>query len=168
MQAKVNDKTYDIELLEKEGNIIRVKLNGEIIELDAVLTEQGYCSMLYNGRSYNAECVNSSEGKYTVTTNFRRYEVALDNLKKRYIRGGSAADDEVQDNIKAPMPGKIVKILVQPGQAVKEGDALIIIEAMKMQSTYTAAQDSIVDRVEVEEGEAVLTDQLLISFKHDN
>lgn len=168
MQAKVNGKTYDIELVSKEGNKVQVKLNGEIIDIDAVLTETGFCSLLHDGRSYNAECVNPSDGKYVITANFRRYEVELQNLRKKYMRGGTIDDDDIQDCIKAPMPGKIVSVLVAPGQEVKKGDALVVIEAMKMQSTYTASQDATVEKVEVDEGDAVLADQLLISFKHYN
>jgi len=48
---------------------------------------------------------------------------------------------------------------------VKQGDPLIVVEAMKMQSTYTAAQNAIVDKIHVEEGDSFARDQLLISFK---
>lgn len=168
MQAKINGKTYDIELVEKEGNIVKIKLNGEIIEVDATLTETGFCSILHNGHSYNSEVVNPSEGKYIITADFRRHEVELQNPRKKYIRNGGASDDEVQDCIKAPMPGKIIAVLVEKGSRVKKGDPLLIIEAMKMQSTYTASQDAIVESVEIAEGDSVLSDQLLITFKHDN
>lgn len=168
MQAKVNGKTYDIELVEKNGNNVKIKLNGEIVEIDATLTETGFCSILHNGHSYNAEVVNHDEGKYTITADFRRYEVELQSPRKKYIRNGGAADEEVQDCIKAPMPGKIIAVLVEKGSRVKKGDPLIIIEAMKMQSTYTASQDTVVESVEVAEGDSVLSDQLLITFKHDN
>ncbi len=167
MRAKVNDKIYDIELVEKDGNKVQINLNGELIDVDAVLTENGFCSILYDGRSYNAECVNPEEGKYVITTNFRRFEVELGNPRKRYMRTASQEDD-VQDCIKAPMPGKIVKVFVKPGQEVNKGDALLVIEAMKMQSTYTASQDSIVEKVNVESGDSVLSDYVLITFKHYN
>lgn len=167
MQAKVNGKTYDIELVEKDGNAVKIKLNGEIVDIDAVLTETGFCSILHNGHSYNAEVVNPSEGKYVITANFRRHEVELQNLRKKYIRSGAASDDDVQDCIKAPMPGKIIAVLVETGQAVKKGDPLLIIEAMKMQSTYSASQDATVETVEIAEGDSVLADQLLLTFRHD-
>ncbi len=167
MQAKVNDKIYDIELVEKNGNKVLIKLNGELIDVDAVLSENGFCSILYGGKSYNAECVNSDDGKYVITTNFRRFEIELGNPRKRYMRT-IYQEDDVQDCIKAPMPGKIVKVFVEPGQEVKKGDALLIIEAMKMQSTYTASQDSIIENVNIEAGDSVLSDYVLITFKHHN
>lgn len=166
MQAKVNEKTYDIELLEKNGDNVRIRLNGEVIEVDAVMTETGFCSIIHNGRSYNAECVNPSEGKYVITANFRRHEVELLNPRKKYLRGAAAAEEEAQDYINAPMPGKIVAVLVQPGIRVRKGEPLLIVEAMKMQSTYTASQDAVVESVEVNEGDAVLAGQRLVSFRH--
>lgn len=158
MQAKVNGKTYDIELVEKEGNAVKVKLNGEIIEIDAVLTETGFCSILHNGHSYNAEVVNPAEGRYVITANFRRHEVELQNLHKKYLRNNTTAEENVQDCIKAPMPGKIIAVLVEKGQQIKKGVPLLIIEAMKMQSTYSASQDATIETVEVAEGDSVLSD----------
>jgi biotin carboxyl carrier protein len=63
------------------------------------------------------------------------------------------------------MPGKVIKILVSENMEVKQGDPLIVVEAMKMQSTYTAAQDAIVEKIHIEEGDSVVRDQLLITFK---
>lgn len=168
MQAKVNGNNYDIELVEKDGNAVRIKLNGEIIDVDAVLSETGFCSILHKDHSYNAEVVNQSEGKYVITADFRRYDVELQNLRKKYIRGGATAEEDVQDCIKAPMPGKIIAVLVEKGSFVKKGDSLLVIEAMKMQSTYTASQDATVETVEIAEGDSVSYDQLLITFRHDN
>lgn len=167
MQAKINGKSYDIELVEKDGNNVRIKLNGEIIGIDATLTETGFCSILHNGHSYNAEVITAGEGKYTITADFHRYEVELQNPRKKYIRDGGSAE-EMQDCIKAPMPGKIIAVFVDKGSHIKKGDPLLVIEAMKMQSTYTASQDAIVESVEIAEGDSVLSDQLLITFKHYN
>lgn len=169
MQAKVNGKTYDIELVSKEGNIVTLKLNGELIQVDAVMSESGFCSIIHDGQSYNAESVSRGEGKYIITNNFKRFEVELSKPRKKYLRGNDVRDlDDEQTSITAPMPGKIVKIHVAPGQAVKFGDPLLVIEAMKMQSTYTASQDAIVETVAVNEGDAVVNDQLLISFKRNH
>ena len=64
MQAKVNGKIYDIELLSKEDNSVSIKLNGEVIDIDAVMSESGFCSILHTTRSNNAECVNKIASKH--------------------------------------------------------------------------------------------------------
>lgn len=129
------------------------------------MSESGFCSIIHEGRSYNAESVRHSEGRYTITTNFRNFDIELSNPQKKYLRGRQSAAEEVQETITSPMPGKIIKVMVQENKEVKQGDPLIIVEAMKMQSTYTAAQNAIVEKIHVEEGDSVDRDELLISFK---
>jgi len=169
MQAKVNNKTYEIELVSKEGNAVQISLNGKVIDLDVIMSESGFCSLLHKDNSYNVESVCHSDGKYTVTTNFKHFNIELSNPQKKYLRNSRNSHvDEAQESISSPMPGKIIQVLVKENQKVKKGDALLVIEAMKMQSTYTAAQDAIVEKIAVNEGDSVLRDQLLISFKRDN
>lgn len=166
MQAKVNGKIYDIELISKEGNNVQISLNGEILDLDVVMSEDGFCSLLYDGNSYNAESVCHSEGRYTITTNFKHFDIELSNPQKKFVRNTRTGTvDEALDSIVSPMPGKIIRVMVEANQEVKKGDPLLVIEAMKMQSTYTATQDAVVEKVAVNEGDSVLRDQLLISFK---
>jgi biotin carboxyl carrier protein len=166
MQAKVKDKTYEIELISKEENNVRISVNGEIYEMDIVMSETGFCSLLYEGHSYNAESVCHGEGKYTITTNFKHFNVELSNPQKKHLKNPSdAVADKNQSVIKSSMPGKIVKICVSENEKVKKGNPLLVIEAMKMQNTYTAAQDAVVEEIKIKEGESVLRDQILISFQ---
>ena len=169
MEVKVNGKTYEIEMISKEGNNLRIVLDGKVIDLDVVMSESGFCSILYEGQSYNAESVYHHDGKYTITTNFKHFDIELSHSQKKYLRNiGNDKTSEVQESIVSPIPGKIIQILVTEGQSVAKGDVLLIIEAMKMQSTYTAAQNAIVDKITVNEGDSVLRDQLLITFKSNN
>lgn len=165
MKAKIGNRTCEVELLSKDGNRVEISLDGKIYDIDVVMSESGFCSILHEGRSYKAESVHHSDGKYTITTNFRYFDIELSNPQKKYLRGRQSAADEVQETITSPMPGKIIKIMVSKDMEVKQGDPLIVVEAMKMQSTYTAAQNAIVDKIHVQEGDSVARDQLLISFK---
>lgn len=168
MKAKIGDRSCEVELISKDENKVEISLDGKIYDIDVVLSESGFCSILHEGRSYNAESVRHSEGKYTITTNFRYFDIELSHPQKKYLRGRqSAAEEEVQETITSPMPGKIIKVMVSEGVEVKQGDPLIVVEAMKMQSTYTAAQNAVVEKIHVEEGDSVARDQLLISFKTD-
>ena len=166
MKAKIGNRSCEVEMISKDGNRVEISVDGKIYDIDVVMSESGFCSILHEGRSYNAEAVRHSEGKYTITTNFRYFDIELSNpQKKKYARGRQSATEEVQETITSPMPGKVIKIMVSENMEVKQGDPLIVVEAMKMQSTYRAAQDAIVEKVHVEEGDSVARDQLLISFK---
>ena len=146
MRAKIENRIRDVELISKDGNKVEISVDGKIYDIDVVMSESGFCSIIHEGRSYNAEAVSHSDGKYTITTNFRHFDIELSNPQKKYLRGRQSSIDEVQETIISPMPGKVIKILVSENMEVKQGDPLIVVEAMKMQSTYTAAQDAIVRR----------------------
>ncbi|TAH61899.1 MAG: acetyl-CoA carboxylase biotin carboxyl carrier protein subunit [Fermentimonas caenicola] len=165
MRAKIENRIRDVELISKDGNKVEISVDGKIYDIDVVMSESGFCSIIHEGRSYNAEAVSHSDGKYTITTNFRHFDIELSNPQKKYLRGRQSSIDEVQETIISPMPGKVIKILVSENMEVKQGDPLIVVEAMKMQSTYTAAQDAIVEKIHIEEGDSVVRDQLLITFK---
>ena len=66
--------------------------------------------------------------------------------------------------IKAPMPGNIMKVNVKPGQAVKKGDVLVVLEAMKMENDVCAPEDGTVASVEVAQGATVETDAVLVTL----
>ncbi len=166
MIAKINGKERDIELVSKDGDRVSLKIDGRPVDVDVILSENGFCSILHDGHSFNAEIVRNNDSDYVITTDFQRFDISLSRPRKKYIRPGeSDDDDESQEAILAPMPGKIVNILVQSGSEVHKGEPLLVIEAMKMQTTYTASQDATVETVAVKEGDAVLTNQLLISFQ---
>lgn len=165
MRAKLDSRLREVEMISKDGNKVEIAVDGKIYDIDVVMSESGFCSILYQGRSYNAESVRHSEGRYTITTHFRNFDIELSNPQKKYLRGRQSSIDDVQETITSPMPGKIIKIMVAQDQEVKQGDPLIVVEAMKMQSTYTAAQNAIVEKVHIEEGDSVIRDQLLITFK---
>ena len=165
MRAKIDNRIRDVEMISKDGNKVEISVDGKIYDIDVVMSESGFCSIIYEGRSYNAESVRHSEGKYSITTNFRHFDIELSNAQKKYLRGRQSSVDEIQETIISPMPGKVIKILVTEDMEVKQGDPLIVVEAMKMQSTYSAAQDAIVEKIHIEEGDSVLRDQLLITFK---
>ena len=73
--------------------------------------------------------------------------------------GGSSSDKE---EVKPPMPGSVVKILVEKGQEVNDGDGLIIVEAMKMETTLYASISGVVKEVNVKAGEQVDADRIMI------
>src|SRR5690606_6802808 len=158
-------RSCEVELISKDGSKVEIAVDGKVYDIEVVMSESGFCSILHEGRSYNAESIRHSEGKYTITTNFRYFDIVLSNPQKKYVRGRPQTMEEAQETITSPMPGKIVKIMVSEEMEVKQGDPLIVVEAMKMQSTYTAAQNAIVEKIHVEEGDSVLRDQLLITFK---
>ncbi len=78
------------------------------------------------------------------------------------VKNGTAADER---EIFSPMPGLVLKVLVEEGQSVIAGDPLLVLEAMKMENEIKASVDAVVQCVSIKEGDAVQKNQLLIEFQ---
>ena len=125
--------------------------------------------VLKENRSYATALENADflRRAYTVKINSRPYEVKISNELDLLIEemGLSLAAAQVINDIKAPMPGLILDVQVKEGDEVKEGDYLLVLEAMKMENTLTAPRDGVVKAVSVQKGETVDKNQLLIEME---
>lgn len=168
MEIRIGDRVADVQLLSKEGNNVHISIDGVEYEVDVAMVERGGCSVLYTGKSYNAEFVRSENGKnYKVNTNFSTYDVEIIDSSAKYLRM-KKGNDELQDNkIVSPMPGKIVSIPVCVGDHLNAGDTAVVIEAMKMQSNYKVTSNCTVKEILIKEGDTVSADQVLILLTLD-
>ena len=78
--------------------------------------------------------------------------------------GMNKVEKPVLDQLKAPMPGLVINIEVEPGDEIKEGDTLLVLEAMKMENVIKAVGDGTVKEIKVGKGDKVEKDQVLIQF----
>lgn len=122
-------------------------------------------SLMFKGHSYLIDA-QGEDTEYTVYTrgSFRKIKIFNDEmLLHESLKSGKALGGG--DNLVSGMPGKIVKILVKPGAEVKEGDPLLIMEAMKMENEMRADRDAKVKDVHVDPGSSVESGTTLISFE---
>lgn len=167
MDIQVGNKMYDVTLLSKEGNKVSIDIDGEVFDVDVAMLQNGTCSLLYNGNSYNAEYVKAEGGKhYSVNLNYSTYQVDMLDSQAKYMKMRKHKENAVQsDTITAPMPCKIVKVYCKPGDKVKEGETLFTMEAMKMQSNYKVSADCEVAQVMIQDGDTVSAEQVLVKLK---
>ncbi len=167
MEIQVGNKMYDVTLLNKEGNKVSIDIDGQVFDVDVAMLQNGTCSLLYNGNSYNAEYVKNEGGKhYSVNLNYSTYQIDMLDSQAKYMKMRKHKDNAVQaDTITAPMPCKIVKMYCKPGDKVKEGDTLFTMEAMKMQSNYKVSADCEVAQVLASDGDTVSAEQVLVKLK---
>jgi len=145
-----------------------VLLNGQVFSWDLVALGGGRYHVLYQGKSYNAEVVSADYATKTFVLKINGQRVEL-QAKDRFDRlleqmGLSNATASKVNELKAPMPGLIVDIRVQPGQAVQKGDPLLVLEAMKMENILKAPADGVVSSVKVELRANVQKGQVLVQF----
>lgn len=166
MEMTIGKRTAQIQLLSKEKDLVRISVDDRIYEVNVVVTDNGICSLIHDGRSFSMELSSSDNGRsYTVRQGFNSYEVEIVDAQEKYMRSRRKEDVRQEDTIVAPMPGKIVKILVNPGDQVKEGDTLVVFEAMKMQSNLNVVGDCTIGTILVSEGDSVASGQPLIRLE---
>ncbi|MBS1652057.1 MAG: acetyl-CoA carboxylase biotin carboxyl carrier protein subunit [Bacteroidetes bacterium] len=124
--------------------------------------------LLYNNQSYNIDIIkfNVEEKTITLRINSEKHTVVLKDKYDELLHSlglDKLAQKKISD-VKAPMPGMVLNILVSEGQSVKKGEALIILEAMKMENILKCAADGVIKKIAVNKGTAVEKNQLLIQF----
>lgn len=167
MEIQIGNRLAEVSLVSKEGNHVKIDIDGTVYDVDVAMLENGICSILHDGNSYKAEMVRSMNGKhYQVNMNYSTYQIDMMDSQAKYMRLRKKSGGEKQaDRIIAPMPCKIVKIYVQPGDILKAGDTVLTMEAMKMQSNISVTEDCEVSAVLVSEGDSVMVEQPLITLK---
>jgi biotin carboxyl carrier protein len=158
-QIDVNQGQYQFEHLPEAAH-----------QLDVVATNgDGHFHVLHNGQSVHAdvEWANHATRTFGIRINGARYTVKIADHYDRLIRqlGLSVGGSKAANTIKAPMPGLVLNILVEPGQNVQKGDVLLILEAMKMENVLKAAGDGQIKNIAVKKGTAVEKGQLLIEME---
>lgn len=162
-EANVNGKKFEI-TLGPDG----VSVNGKPLNWDLVEITDGYFHIIHENKGYRAEIVKIDRSTKVVTlkVNSQVFSVALkdkyDLLLEKMGMGGTAGNKI--NNIKAPMPGLIIDLKVKAGDVVKQGDPLLILEAMKMENIIKSPGDAIVKGVNVKKGDSVEKGQVLLEF----
>ena len=167
VEIELKDRTVVAEILEQDGHFITASIDGKIYKIDLEEMEAGIYSLLYEGKSYEMEINrNTIKNNYSVQSNGDQWNIQVVDAEVRYQRNHQKGKLESKVNyISSPMPGKVVKILVKPGQKVKAGETLIIISAMKMESEYKAPKDATIKKINVKEGDNIEGNEVLITLE---
>jgi biotin carboxyl carrier protein len=158
----VNDKTYEIEINQKN----EVLINGEIREVDFHHdTSHGIFSLIIDNQSFEV-VVEEKDDRYHILISGSLYEVEVtDERTQRLARAtGGLASTSGEISIRSPMPGTIVAVPVQEGDAVSKGQTIVILESMKMENELKAPRDGVISRVNVDAGDSVEQNKLLVSL----
>jgi biotin carboxyl carrier protein len=137
-----------------------ITLDGQRVDADVAEVAANTFSILLNGRAFEIRVMPRLDGSLQVQTN--REEFFVEVLDPRAWRGRhSAAEAEGRQQVVAPMPGKIVRVLVQEGELVEAGQALLVVEAMKMQNEIRSPKNGKVEGLRVKEGQPVNAGEIL-------
>jgi biotin carboxyl carrier protein len=133
VEASVDDRSYVLKTMSLRPGVYWVEINGQSLEVFVAAAQQGY----------------------TVSIGANRYHVEIEDSRsalRRTSRGGHQGTAE----IKAPMPGKIVRLLVSEGAKIEAHQGILIMEAMKMQNEIKSPKDGVVKKIYCDAGTAVV------------
>jgi biotin carboxyl carrier protein len=159
--ATVHDDSRVVEITGSDGRY-RITIGEQVLEVDARQPAPGVYSLLVDGTSYTADVLDR-DGACVVHVGGEAYEIVVEEQTRHIIRtrGGAAAGARSR-TLSAPLPGKISRVAVRPGDTVQAGDTLLVIEAMKMENEFKASGAGTVAEVRVEPGQAVNAGDVLI------
>ncbi len=141
LQVTLDDTPYEVCLKELNGNKLNFRVNDRFFTASVSTDEKGQGFVSIAGHIFNV----------------KRLDIL--NESEDYSTASSGDDD---NNLFAPMPGKVIKVNVKEGDEVTRGTILVVVEAMKMENNIVAVTDAIVEKVPVKEGDMVNTDVQLV------
>jgi pyruvate carboxylase subunit B len=157
------------------GRTIEVEVDGEHVTVDgrALAASLGSVpgsqvrQLLLDGRAEALGVEAGAGGQWAITRRGERTEIEVIDERTRHIRSLTGAGDRPSGPavLKAPMPGLVVRVQVETGQAVAAGAGIVVLEAMKMENELRAGAAVTVRAVRVRPGEAVEKGQVLVEFE---
>jgi len=144
-----------------DGGAFRVTVDGEPVDVEARSTDLGWSLRFADSRQVDVALVERARGEWVVELPWVALGAVVDSRRLRRGGGADGAGDGVQ-HVSAPMPGRVVRILVEPGQQVEARQGLVVVEAMKMENELRSPRAGKVREVAVAEGESVEAGRLLV------
>ena len=160
----INNKSYLVKVNEFEFSFTA----HEIEQMNIITTSPGHFNMIRNNRSVNAKLVSEDieKKKLVIEVDGEIFHIEINNELDQMLEQmgfNRTAAQQIKD-IKAPMPGLVLEISVTDGQEVKQGDRIIILEAMKMENSIMIHCDASIKKIHVTAGQAVDKGQVLVEL----
>ena len=159
------DTMHEI-VVEREGDIYQVEINGQRHDLELVGVDGAVASLRFpsSGRNLRITYHQGANGSWRITVGQREFD--LDVLTPaEAVQAESSAGDSGPSRLTAPIPGKVVAVKIEVGDRVEPGQALIVLEAMKMENELAADQSAKVAAIHVVAGETVEGGELLVELE---
>lgn len=157
-----NGKRYKIYIPKETKPVI----DNQEQDIDFVEQEDFHYAFDWKGKRFHCELVSHDQNKVVVKVNGVEYRFSIDSLFS-YIRRGMINSDSNkinENNIIAPIPGKITDIFLAEGDLVNKGESILSLEAMKMQNEIAATCNGVIRKIRVQPGQSVMKDELLVEI----
>lgn len=145
----------------------KIKYMGEQIKLKLYEDPNGFSYVLWKNKKYPLEIIEKDQNKYTIMLNgvwhIFTVETPFSLKRKKFLEKQAGSSPIV--SINAPMPGKVIEVLVDEGSEINAGEPLLILEAMKMQNEILAPVSGIIKKISIRKNDSVMKDDSLIDIE---
>jgi biotin carboxyl carrier protein len=162
IEVSISGKMRVVELArESDSGGWRILLDGQLVDADVAEIAPNIFSVLIGGESHEVKVTpSSSNGALTLQTAHHEFSAEVRDPRAWRGRRGTI-EAEGRQQVVAPMPGKVVRVLVQAGDQVEAGQGLLVVEAMKMQNEVRSPKSGTVERLLAKEGQPVNAGEVL-------
>jgi biotin carboxyl carrier protein len=151
-EVRINEKKRLVEIDRRDG-VWSFRVDGQAVPADVMEISPGIYSILLGGRSFEAR-VQPHGARLEIEVGTRRVSAEVID-PRRLVRAGHDLELEGRQEVSAPMPGKVVRVMIEQGKPVEAGQGILVLEAMKMQNEVQSPKSGMVERLLVKEGQAV-------------
>ena len=147
--------------LERHGDRWKITLDGQPVNADVVEVAPNVVSVLLEGQAFEFSVTPSADGALQLRTGYQEFSADVADPRAWRGRRHGALEAEGRQQVLAPMPGKVIRLLVKVGDRVEAGQGLLVVEAMKMQNEIRSPKSGVVERLVAVEGQAVNAGEVL-------
>jgi biotin carboxyl carrier protein len=159
-EVLLGGKTRIVEL-EHAADGWQIELDGNSVDASIVQVAPNTFSVLLHGDSYQIRVAPRADGTLTLHTGLAEYQAEINDPRVWRGRKHGVLEAEGRQPVTAPMPGKIVRVLVSEGDSVEVGQGLLVVEAMKMQNEIRSPKSGKVEKLLAKENQAVNAGDIL-------
>ena len=159
LTIELDGKPRTVELSRAE-NGLTFSIDGLAIKADVTEIYPGAYSILIGGRSLEAH-VDPHAGDLLISVAGQEFSVVVRDPREWKRKHGGSVASEGRQQVVAPMPGKVVRVLAKAGEKIEAGQGILVVEAMKMQNEVRAPKSGQVERMLVSEGQSVNAGEVL-------
>lgn len=165
MKVKVNEHyNFNVEI-----NNDLLSVDGSEVAINSRNLTDSHTHVIYKNKSYNIEVVSEDKSAKTsvIKVNGTLYTVEIEDQYDQLLKqlGMDNSQANKVSEIKAPMPGLVLNVIVAEGQEVNKGDSLLVLEAMKMENVIKSPTSGVIKKILIVKGDKVEKNEILIQFQ---
>ena len=160
LTTATGNKTHVVDW-QRDGEGYRVLLDGRECAADMALIEPNTISVLLGGQSFEIHVTPTIDGHLRLQTGPDEFTAEVHDPRAWRGRKHGPQEAEGRQQLVSPMPGKVIRVLVNAGDEVEAGQGVVVVEAMKMQNEIRSPKKGKVERILAKEGQAVNAGEIL-------